>query len=278
MILRSLNSTIRLYADDDLIYRIIDSSNDYLALQNDIDNLEQWAKTWSMRFNPDKCVHLRITNIKTPLYHNYTIYNQQLREVSSAKYLGLSIDGHLTWKDHINEICSKANSAKAFLRRNIYQCPKSIKSNCYQTFVRPILEYAAPVWSPFLQCQIYQIEKIQRNMARFILNDYSHYSSVTNMINHLSWPTLESRQTFLELLLFYKIAKKLVETSINLVPLTTITRGHSYRFSIPLINSTTFANSFVCSTTKLWNNLPEPLVSTANFNVYKEHLSHFIFS
>ena len=105
-------------------------------------------------------------------------------------------------------------------------------------------------------------------MARFILNDYSRYSSVTNniMINHLSWPTLESRQTFLKLLLFYKITKNLVETSINLVLLTTITQGHSYRFSIPLINSTTFANSFVCSTTKLWNNLPKPLVSTANLN------------
>ena len=144
--------------------------------------------------------------------------------------------------------------------------------------MKPILEYAAPVWSPFLQCQIYQIEKIQCNMARFILNDYSRYSSVTNMINHLSWPTLESRRTFLKLLLFYKIAKNLVETSTNLVPLTTITRGHSYRFSIPLINSNTFANSFVCSTTKLWNNLPESLVSTANFNEYKDYLILFLVS
>ena len=115
-------------------------------------------------------------------------------------------------------------------------------------------------------------------MAHFILNDYSHYGSVTNMINLLSWPTLESRRTFLKLLLFYKIEKNHVETSINLVPLTTITQGHSYRFSIPSINTNTFVNSFVCSTTKLWNNLPEPLVSTVNLNEYEEHLSHFIFS
>ena len=74
----SINSTIQLYADDILIYRIIDSSNDYLALQNNVDKLEQWANTWSMRFNPDKCLHLKTTNIKTLLYHNYTIYNQQL--------------------------------------------------------------------------------------------------------------------------------------------------------------------------------------------------------
>jgi len=33
----------------------------------------------------------------------------------------------------------------------------------------------------------------------------------TRIMNHLSWPTLESRQTFLKLLLFYKIENKLVE-------------------------------------------------------------------
>ena len=169
----------------------------------------------------------------------------------------------------IDEICSKANSAKAFLRRNIYQCPKSIKSNCCKTFVRPILEYAAPVWSPFLQCQIYQIERIQRSMACFTLNEYSQYSSVTNMMNHLSWPTLG---TFLKLLLFYKIEKKLVETSINLVPLTTVTQGHLHRYSIPSTNIDTYLNSFVPSTTKSWNNLPEPLAASNNFHEYKEHL------
>ena len=102
--------------------------------------------------------------------------------------------------------------------------------------------------------------------------------SVTNMINYLTWPTLESRRAFLKLLLFYNIEKNLVETSINLVPLTTVTRGHSYRYSIPSASITTFANSFVFSTTKLWNNLPEPLVMTNNFEEYKEQLSHFLFA
>ena len=73
-------------------------------------------------------------------YHNYTIYNQQLQQVSSAKYQGVTIDSHLNWKDHIDEIFSKDNSATEFLRKNIFQCPKSIKLNCYKTFVQPIIE------------------------------------------------------------------------------------------------------------------------------------------
>ena len=112
-----------------------------------------------MKFNSTKYLHLFITNKKTFLNHSYYIYSQQLKKVTSAKYLGITIDSHLTWKDHINEICSKANSAKAFLKCNTHQCPKTIKSNCYKCFIRPIIEYAAPVWCPFQQNQIYQIDK-----------------------------------------------------------------------------------------------------------------------
>ena len=64
----------------------------------------------------------------------------------------------------------------------------------YKSFIRPILEYATPVWYPFQQAQIYQIERIQCNMARFVMNDYSRYSSVTSMLNYLSWPHI-SKQT-----------------------------------------------------------------------------------
>ena len=168
-------------------------------LQNDLNKLEHWADLWSMKFNPSKCVHLTITNKKTFLKYNYSIYSQQLKHVTSAKYLGIIIDSHLIWKDHINEINSKASSAKAFLKRNIYQYPTTIKSNCYESFIRPILEYVAPVWCPFQQAQIYQIERIQRNMAQFVMNDYSRYSSVTSMLNHLSWKQVNLPKTIIVL-------------------------------------------------------------------------------
>ena len=92
---------------------------------------------------------------KTYIKHCYQIHSQQIQQNKSAKYLGVVIDKHLTWKEHVNEICSKAIKAKAFLQRNLHRCPVLVKSNCYTSLVRPIiLEYAAAVWSPHLQCQI----------------------------------------------------------------------------------------------------------------------------
>ena len=113
-------------------------------------------------------------------------------------------------------------------------------------------------------------------MARFVMNDNFRYSSVTNMMNHLSWSTLASRRNYLKLILFYKIEKEFVETTVNLLPLTTVTRGHPCRYIIPPIRTETFANSFLPSATKLWNELPEPLVMIDNFTGFKDQLSQHV--
>ena len=89
---------------------------------------------------------------------------------------------------------------------------------------------------------------------------------------------LHSDEQYNNLDLTNKIEKKLVETTINLIPLTSITRGHRHCYSIPSANIDTYLNSFVPSTTKLWNNLPEPLVASNNFYEYKEHLTQFMFT
>ena len=46
-----ISSTIRLYADDVIIYRSIVYTEDVLQLQQDLELLSQWAKDWLMTFN-----------------------------------------------------------------------------------------------------------------------------------------------------------------------------------------------------------------------------------
>ena len=48
-------TSIRLFADDCLVYRRIESPEDQQILQNDLHNLQQWAERWGMRFNASKC-------------------------------------------------------------------------------------------------------------------------------------------------------------------------------------------------------------------------------
>ena len=57
-----ITSTVKLYADDVLLYRSIDSIQDSIALQQDLNTLQEWANKWLMVFNPIKCELIRITN------------------------------------------------------------------------------------------------------------------------------------------------------------------------------------------------------------------------
>jgi len=56
-----ITSRVRLFADDCLMHREIHNPEDQLALQKDLDILEQRANKWGMQFNPSKCNILSIT-------------------------------------------------------------------------------------------------------------------------------------------------------------------------------------------------------------------------
>ena len=49
------NTQCRLFADDCLLYRVVDSIADQLQLQKDLKALESWSSTWGMQFNASKC-------------------------------------------------------------------------------------------------------------------------------------------------------------------------------------------------------------------------------
>jgi len=91
------SSDIRLFADDSLMYRVIKSTDDKSRLQQDLDALEQWERTWLMRFNASKCYVLHISsNRKMDNQHQYMLHGQVLESVDHSKYLGVSVSNNLS--------------------------------------------------------------------------------------------------------------------------------------------------------------------------------------
>ena len=154
-------STCHLYADDCILYRQIETHTDSVTLQNDLLTLEKWVKKWKMKLNNDKCMVLTVTLKNNPIKAQYTLHNHRLASVTSAKYLGVTIDSKLSFNEHVAITCKKANSVLAFLRRNFRSCQRKIKTDLYLTYVKPILDYSVSVWAPHTNRAINELDSIQ---------------------------------------------------------------------------------------------------------------------
>ena len=82
------------------------------------------------------------------IIHDYSLNNQVLETVSSAKYLRITATDDLDWGQHINSVTSKVTKILGFLCRNLTLAPKETKVAAYTALVHPQLEYAAPIWTP----------------------------------------------------------------------------------------------------------------------------------
>ena len=88
-------------------------------LANDLNSFAQWETDWKMKFNVAKCHSMRVTcNLPDKqIKFDYSLHQQNLEQVQSAKYLGITITDNLDWGQHISEISCKATKTMGFLRR-----------------------------------------------------------------------------------------------------------------------------------------------------------------
>ena len=73
-IAHELTSTVRLFADDTMIYLAIKSEADAEELQKDLDKLVVWEQKWMMEFHPEKCEIISITRKRSPTKYPYTLH------------------------------------------------------------------------------------------------------------------------------------------------------------------------------------------------------------
>ena len=87
--------------------------------------------------------------------------------------------------------------------------------------MRPQLEYASTVWSPYTATDITNLEAVQRRAVRWATRDYQCTSSVTQIIKDLNWHTLEQPRIDSRLILVYKITYDLVAIPVTdyLIPI-----------------------------------------------------------
>ena len=81
-----VSSKVRLFADDCLIYSNINNKEVQIALQKDLNLLENWDNTWGMRLNAAKRNIRQVSRTHDPRRFSYSLTWQVLEEVMDTKY------------------------------------------------------------------------------------------------------------------------------------------------------------------------------------------------
>ena len=274
----NIRSTTRLFADDTMCHNVIKNKTDQTVLQRDLDALSIWEKQWSMDFHPQKCSTISASRKSTKSIPSYTLHGHTIENVDSTKYLGVTIQENLSWNGHISSMCKKANKTLGFLRRNLKIGNKKMKETAYKTLVRPILEYASPVWDPHQADDIDSIDKIQRRAARWVNNRFRRTSCVDKMLQDLKWPSLKIRRKKARLEMFYKFHNKLVTINSKYCPKPSTQRlgrrrNNTCAYNIPQTRTLYRQSTFFPRTIPDWNHLPEEVASASSLDLFKSRLA-----
>jgi hypothetical protein len=112
----------------------------------------------------------RLTRLTHPLT-NIAINKGTVEQVSSFKLLGVVITNNLQWEEHVTTICAKANKRLHFLK--LLKCAGVTTADLLQYYIviRPVVEYACPVWQSGLTiAQRDRLESLQRRAIKMITN------------------------------------------------------------------------------------------------------------
>ena len=265
-----------MYADDIALYQIIQSPEDYLLVQHDINAVSEWITANYLALNYRKCCHLLFSRKRSPTLPvaPLEVNGNFVKQVNEYKYLGVILTSDMSWSSHISAISSKTRKLIGVLYRKfyLYSEPHTLL-RLYQSLIRPHLEYACSVWDPHLKKDIERLEGVQKFGLKVCLKRWRcGYEELLQLAN---LPTLVTRRKCLKLCLFYNMVNRLA----TFPNIPTVFRSTPYGNSIRSINSSSmvqprahsnfYSNSFFPSCTSLWNSLPSDVSAISTLPVFK---------
>ena len=168
-----------------------------------------------------------------------------------------------------------ANKLVGIIFRTFKDIDRATFLPLYKTLVRPILEYATPVWNPHKISHKKAIESVQRRATKRVqgLRDLPYPERLTS----LGIPTLEYRRLRQDMISVYKLVHQLED-----IPPSDLlsqdpggrTRGHPFKLSKDHTRLHRTRQFFRHRVVNTWNSLPSTVVDSPSLNSFKTNLNN----
>jgi hypothetical protein len=269
--------TIRKYADDIKLFCAYENQNSiaaHAALQSSLDGILRWSEENSLPLNLRKCCTMYFgTNNESTAY---SIGQFSISITTCERDLGVLIDRRLKFDKHITNIIGKARLLVGQIFRSFASRSVNIIMPAFLVLVRPILEYASPVWNPSLLKHIKALESVQRRVTKRLLG--LQHLPYEDRLRALGMSTLSARRNYLDLIELFKITHGLTKCGNVPRPVRSAytTRGHCYRLKQEKSKLNARRFSFFFRIVKSWNTLPSKLVDANSLSQFKSNLHRYM--
>ena len=193
----------------------------------------------------------------------------------------MNLSTNLSWSEHVECIATKTRRLVGLLYRRFYgYLSTHIMVKLYTTIIRPHLEYACIVWSPYLQKDIQTLENVQKFAFRVCTGQWStDYETLLSSLN--TPPSLATRRCRLKLSLLYNIVNNNVDFPFHPMTYTLPYYPHRHVKSsalvVPPARSTQYQQLLFPSIISLWNSLSNDIVNSSSISTFKRAISSLNF-
>ena len=108
----------------------------------------------------------------------------KLKSVDKTKFLGVTIDENLSWKNHIDGITKTISRNVGMINKLKFIIPERILRTLYCTLVLPYINYGILIWGKACKTYLEKIHKLQKRAVRIISNSHYHSHSAPLFQKH----------------------------------------------------------------------------------------------
>ena len=163
----------RLFADDSNLFHTFNTNEHNINLEDVSKNIKDviaWCNSNKLTVNINKTKYMTFKSRrrKVEIFGQLTINESVLEAVDSISFLGICIDENLTWKKHINNVCTVLSKKIGILYRIRHFVSKQILLLLYNAFILPHITYGLEVWGGTNKTFLNPVLILQKRMSRII--------------------------------------------------------------------------------------------------------------
>ena len=275
----ALMNTIMFADDTNLFFSNKDLSILFKTVNNELEKIAKWFKCNRLSLNLDKTSYIIFTTrnkkiIDTNL--DIKIDGITLELVQKTKFLGVIINSHLNWKDHIQLVQSKISKNIGILYKISSKLPINILKSLYFTLIQPYYQYCNIVWATGKSLALDSLFRTQKKVIRIISkkNRLAHTDPLFKSLSILKLSDINHLQV--GCFVYKSINKQLPRQFNNFFTINSTIHNHNTRQAYKLHRMSyrihIRENSICIFGARFWNTLEVDLINSVSFQIFKNKL------